>query len=391
MYVSDNSVEEVISWFNLPTTRERILCLLAGNTSRDMQLLGQLFDNRGRISANLGDYIALFMFLPGGAPGSSVVIRTKEEGNFAVPGIASNMVYHEAGWGIELADRLNPVARDMVIQASQGITAQIRERFHLKREDLPCLVFLTRYDDLFIFRTQDSADLRIIEEFLRDLVDVAQVLDLSGTLDLPYELAQTRAFLAEKSEIDRQREKLRNALATQITSARESLKPLGLESMIDTLSPDSAYSVLDQLGWNSDPRRKPEEILVERARQALFDDEGLYREIKKISNAGKRLRTMASESEELSATIEERLARQMTRQAMNERLVTTEDEIEKICRQFEAKCRRRHQWRRFGVPAIQFIRALAQLVPTAGNVGALAQQIEQMSSQLSLPPPGTRR
>ena len=393
MYISENSIDTVIKWFNRPETDERILCLVAASTYKDMELLGRLFDSRGRISAKLGRDIALFMFAPEFAL-TDFIALDEEYGDLVIPGLARNEVSRKGEWRTKPADRVGPFERETVIQRSQGITDQIRQRFGLDRETLPCLVFLTRDNDTpFIVRTRDSADLGIIEQLLDELLSVAEVLRSNGMLDLPYSLAETYALLVQKSELDRKCEVERGMLNALITSTRDSLKNLGLDSMLDGLSPESAYSFFGQLGLGRDSSGQSPSYdteLVARITEAMRDAR-LYKQVGMIKSIGKSLRANTRWSAELSKEIEERRAREMSKETISEQLLTTEKKLEQICRQFEQKCRRRKTWRQVGLPVMEFIRIVARLTPMVNQVSTTAQQIETISSRLSQQSPGSRR
>jgi hypothetical protein len=385
VYVSVSGVTDVTGWFNAPHTEERILCFLVADTDRDRELLGTLFDNRGRISAKLGREVALFLFSPEPSP-QGVIAKSDDPSNaLLIPGLTRHKAgAEELSWKPIPVDSLLARDRDQVIRRTQRITLDLREYFDLDEETLPCLVFLARGEDTpFVVRTRDAADLKALEELFGELNRVGAILNTHDALRLPYWEAQTRSLVAGRDLASEDCAEARSFLDAAIPAARSALKGVGLDGLLDDLDADNARTVFDVLGMDRDPRRvgSYDPALLASVKAAMRD-EGLRRQMRAIRDAGTRLRKSAARLAVLTVEMEKRLADRPNTDQLAATVHTVEGELDVICGRFERKVK----WRRYTLPLKAFARFVARTAPVARDIASVTQGVTDMTTQLASRP-----
>lgn len=374
MYVGVASVNEVLTWFNDRRTTERILCFLIADTIRDTKLLETLFAHRGSVNAKLGQEVALFLFSP---VATRTMVPKGDDARLLLPHMRSQRSMDDS-WRPLPVSEVPAAMRDQVVQLSQGVADEIRARFDLDRDTLPCLVFLLREDETpFVVRTRDAADLKALVKLFEELRTVAEALERSEMAGLPYRAAQTRLRMRERDELGRECVEGREALAMAIPAARRALAERGLDGALDGIDFDTAHAVYARLGLHRDPNlSRRDDALAEVLREG--DDEELRALLRTIRNEGRKLRAKSHRYEELRREVDARLARDLNADGVAH-LRTTEEELDAICRRFE----RRFKWRRYVLPLRDFARFFARTAPVAKGIASLADAVEESAQSSS--------
>ena len=374
MYVGVGDIATVVRWFN-EVSRERLLCLFVARTSGDRSLLTELFDERRRISAELADNTAFFLF--GEDPLPIDQMTELNEGDIhthrIVPGLYKAAARGNFGnrdwyasWTPVEVDLVTDELRLEIVARSASAAREICDYFDLSADSAPCIVFLTRNNPLpFIVRTRGAADLRLFERFFAAVGEVAALLKSSGMLDLPIAIAQSQRLLDQRDDLTRQAREAEHLLAELIPNAQRAMSDYGEPKILEGLQADNAGEVFEILGLGANIRARVihETGVALRIQQALLHED-VHRVLRQVKKNGVLLDRRRNEVNQ----VESRLRRLMTEAlldpvALMSRSQTVEQRLEEICREFE----RSFWWRHFRMPLGQFVRvATVNIHPCMG-------------------------
>ncbi len=384
MYVvTAGGVQDIIDWFNKPMTAERLLCFLVTKTHQDKDLLEQLFDDRGRVSARLGPEVALFLF-------SNETARSREliglESRLIIPGLArqspgaQRRLGGEESWVPMSIDMVEARDRDSVVQRSLSVAYELCSYFDLGQESLPCVMILTKDNSVpFVVRTRNAADIKSLEDLLAELRELAQVLTVSGMLDLPFSYARLRQLVEQKEEIDSECEAERRVLVDAIRSAKIVFESLGLGRYLDDLDEGSAPKVFEQLGMNRSPHIANRQDDSERVQiEAALLDAETHRSLRKVKNVGRKLKRLQSEFATLNAQIDDSLSNRLNPRRIEDQLFTTEKRLDEICDRFE----RRFRWRRYVLPLKVFVRHATGAAKAASDATSVVSSLDKLANEM---------
>jgi hypothetical protein len=386
VYVGIGGVGDVVNWFNVTCTRETILCLLISTSAGDRQVFEALYDHRARISANLDEEIAFFLFgedqeepLGRLEPGISTFRM--------LPGLAkADTISNWKGnskhtWGPLPAYAADRLERSAVARRTQSIAPDVCEYFDLDAAALPCIIFLTRNNPTpFVVRTRESADMAAIEEFLAELGSFARLLQTSGVLNLPAAVANALQLVNERENAAEQVKRFSEDLELAIPHARRMLDAKGVGGALDALSVDTAADIFEMLGLDRSPNRRPRYSVANpvEVMEAVLDED-VHKALRSVKRAGRQYQKYQNAYTVLTQQLQAAASRTLLNPALlSARLETVEEQLSGICLKYERRFARRH----FLLPLKEFARAVTGLAKATKDAVSVVENADKIAGHV---------
>jgi tetratricopeptide (TPR) repeat protein len=198
MYLVFGDTSSILTWFHSQQKYGKFLCLLVAGHLHDTKFFQDVLEQRLALDTISGPNIAIFLFTndPGEVvsmsigPGSYKIVPGSllvGKGFADYPGNLRDIRHINAQ-----TSSMNANAIQEIINASQSMANQICTHFKLGREDIPCILVLSKGNaEPLVIPTRGEVDVQAFYSFLRDLRKIADVLPNNYDLNEPLALAES--------------------------------------------------------------------------------------------------------------------------------------------------------------------------------------------------------